>query len=76
MEQLWEVHVIKYADRPGRTRQDSFLLDDDHASPHGMDYFLWTLKGEDGRIVVVDTGYDAEEGAARGRPILRDPVDD
>lgn len=68
----WEVYAVKYADRPGRTRRDSFLLDDDHAAPHDMDYFIWVLRRE-GRTILVDSGYDADEGRRRGRPILRDP---
>ncbi len=69
----WEVYALRYADRPGRTRADSFILDDDHASPHDMDYFVWVLR-DGARTIVIDTGYDAEEGARRDRPILRDPA--
>ncbi|MEM1268118.1 MAG: N-acyl homoserine lactonase family protein [Pseudomonadota bacterium] len=72
MSAPWEVYAIKYADRPGRTRADSFLFDDNHDAPHAMDYFLWLLRRE-GETILVDTGYDAEEGAARGRPIRLDP---
>jgi glyoxylase-like metal-dependent hydrolase (beta-lactamase superfamily II) len=68
----WEVFALRYADRAARVRADSFLFADDHAAPHPMDYFLWLLRrGEE--TIVVDTGYDAEEGARRGRPILEDP---
>ncbi len=73
MEKLWEVYAIKYAERNSRTRADSFLFDDDHASPHDMDYFIWVLKS-DATTIVVDTGYDALEAERRGRPILRDPA--
>ncbi len=69
----WEVHAIKYADRNGRTRNDSFILDDDHTAPHAMDYFMWLLRDGD-RIILVDTGYDTAEATARGRPIRLDPV--
>ncbi|MEL6750826.1 MAG: N-acyl homoserine lactonase family protein [Pseudomonadota bacterium] len=69
----WEVYALRYADRPGRTRSDSFLFDDDHASPHDMDYFVWVLR-QGTRSIVVDTGYDEAEAAQRGRPILRDPA--
>jgi glyoxylase-like metal-dependent hydrolase (beta-lactamase superfamily II) len=68
----WEVFALRYADRTARVRGDSFLSDDDHAAPHPMDYFLWLLRRE-GEAIVVDTGYDAAEGRARGRPILEDP---
>ena len=73
MSDEWQVHALRYADRPGRTRADSFLFDDDHAGPHAMDYYVWALSNG-ARHIVVDTGYDAEEGARRGRPILRDPA--
>lgn len=73
MSDKWKVYAVKYADRGGRTRSDSFLFDDHPAEPHGMDYFVWVL--DNGlRQIVVDTGYDDSEGARRGRPILRDPV--
>ncbi|MEM7170576.1 MAG: N-acyl homoserine lactonase family protein [Pseudomonadota bacterium] len=73
MDDLWEVYAIKYAERNSRTRHQSFVLDDDHATPHDMDYFLWVLRSGS-RTIVVDTGYDEAEGKRRGRPILRDPV--
>ncbi len=73
MSDIWTIHALKYAERNSRTRADSFLFDDDHASPHDMDYFLWTLECGDRRILV-DTGYDTGEGARRDRPILREPV--
>ena len=72
MDDLWQVFALKYAERNARTRADSFE-GDDHASPHPMDYFLWVLRSDAG-LIVVDTGYDAAEGARRGRPVLRDPA--
>ncbi|MEM6275724.1 MAG: N-acyl homoserine lactonase family protein [Pseudomonadota bacterium] len=68
----WAVYAVKYAERNERTRADSFLFDDNHDQPHAMDYFLWVLE-KDGRHILVDTGYDAEEGRVRGRPIATDP---
>jgi len=74
MDELWQVFALKYAERNNRIRGDSFLFDDDHASPHDMDYFIWVLKKAD-RTIVVDTGYDSIEAKRRGRPILRDPAE-
>ncbi len=37
-----------------------------------MDYFVWLLRGGD-RIILVDTGYDAQEAERRQRPIHQDP---
>ncbi|WP_050606157.1 N-acyl homoserine lactonase family protein [Ruegeria sp. 6PALISEP08] len=68
----WEIHAVKYADRNARTRADSFIIDDNHSAPHAMDYFVWVLKRGD-KIIMVDTGYDSDEAAARGRPIAMDP---
>ncbi len=74
MDDVWEVFAIKYAERNERQRVDSFIFDDDHASPHDMDYFVWVLRNGP-RTIVVDTGYDTEEAERRGRPILLDPAD-
>ena len=68
----WEIHAVKYAERNARTRADSFLFDDIHDAPHAMDYYIWVLR-RGAEVIVVDTGYDSEEAAARGRPILLDP---
>lgn len=72
MSRQWQVFALKYAERNTRTRADSFMFDDDHASPHDMDYFIWVLRSDD-KTVLVDTGYTADEAANRSRPILRDP---
>ncbi|MEW2919704.1 N-acyl homoserine lactonase family protein [Ruegeria sp. ANG10] len=68
----WEIHAVKYADRNARTRADSFIIDDNHNALHAMDYFVWVLK-RGNKVILVDTGYDTEEAAARGRPIAMDP---
>ena len=70
----WEVHALKYADRNSRTRRDSFIFDDNHDAPHPMDYFIWLLRRGD-ETVLVDTGYDAQEGQDRGRPIRMNPAE-
>lgn len=68
----WQVHAIKYAERNGRTRADSFLFDEAHDATHPMDYFMWLLR-RDEETILVDTGYDEVEATRRGRPILCDP---
>jgi glyoxylase-like metal-dependent hydrolase (beta-lactamase superfamily II) len=72
---MWQVFALRYAhhDRPA---QQNFLMpvEDAHdAMP--MDYFVWVLRGPDGREVLVDTGFDKATAARRGRTILR-PVAD
>lgn len=68
----WQVHAVKYAERNARTRSDSFIFDDNHDAPHAMDYFMWVLRSRD-ETILVDTGYDGQEGAARDRPIRMEP---
>ncbi len=73
----WQIHAIKYGDRAGRTRADSFIFDDNHDAPHAIDYYMWLIRGtgpQEGRVILVDTGYDNGEATARGRPIRLDPV--
>ncbi|WP_428649122.1 N-acyl homoserine lactonase family protein [Roseibium sp.] len=70
----WEIFAVKYADRNSRTRADSFIFDDNHDQPHPMDYFIWVLRRGD-EILLVDTGYDAEEGERRGRPVRMNPAE-
>jgi len=70
----WEVHAIKYADRNGRTRRESFIFDDNHDQPHPMDYFIWLLRRGD-RVILVDTGYEEGEARLRDRPIRMNPVE-
>ena len=69
-ETLWQVYALKYAERNTRTRADSFLFDPHHDAPHDMDYFIWVLRSGD-EVILVDTGYDEEEGRRRDRPVLR-----
>lgn len=71
-EEVYEVYALKYAERNNRTRRESFLFEDDHASPHPMDYFVWLIRNEN-RTILVDTGYDRAEGARRNRAVLQDP---
>ena len=68
----WTIHAVKYAERNARTRADSFIFDDAHDAPHAMDYFIWVLR-RGAEVILVDTGYDAAEAAARDRPVQRDP---
>lgn len=72
MIDTWEVRAYRYASRSGRLRGESFLFDDDHATPHPIDYFVWTLTNDD-RTILVDTGHDEVEARRRGQSVLRDP---
>jgi len=69
----WEIFALKYAERNNRFRKDSFILDDDHASPHPLDFYIWLLKNGE-TTILVDTGYDMDEAKRRNRPILHPPT--
>jgi glyoxylase-like metal-dependent hydrolase (beta-lactamase superfamily II) len=69
----YDILAVKYAERHNRTRSESFILADDHTSPHPMDFFVWVVRNAE-RTIVVDTGFDAAEAAKRGRSILRTPA--
>jgi glyoxylase-like metal-dependent hydrolase (beta-lactamase superfamily II) len=72
---MWQVLALRYAHHE-RTAQANFLMpvaDAHDAMP--MDYFVWLLRGPDGREILVDTGFDEATAERRGRTILR-PVAD
>lgn len=73
MSGIWEIFALKYAERNNRTRSESFIADPHHDAQHSMDYFVWILKSSD-KTILVDTGYDIEEGQRRDRPIETPPV--
>nr|WP_306265963.1 N-acyl homoserine lactonase family protein [Pararhizobium sp. IMCC3301] len=78
MSDLWEIFALKYAERGNRTRADSFIADPHHDLPHEMDYYVWVLRQESrqrSRVILVDTGYDTEEGVARCREIQIHPAE-
>ncbi|GAB2915660.1 N-acyl homoserine lactonase family protein [Paraburkholderia jirisanensis] len=61
----YKIYAIKYAhhDRPAR---DNFLGGDPHDVNMPLDYFVWAVVGA-GRTFLVDSGFDVEGGARRGR---------
>jgi glyoxylase-like metal-dependent hydrolase (beta-lactamase superfamily II) len=69
----YEILALKYARLAERRRFESFISADDHDAPHPIDYFVWVIRNAE-RTIVVDTGFDATEGAKRGRKIDRTPA--
>lgn len=66
----WEVLALRYAEHD-RTARDNFLRPPDfHDAPMPMDYFVWVLRSDE-QVIVVDTGFGAEQAAKRGRVLLR-----
>lgn len=69
----YEILALKYAEYTQRKRFESFIGADDHEQPHPIDYFVWVIRNAQ-RTLVVDTGFDAVEGAKRGRRVIRAPA--
>ena len=70
----YEVYAIRYAEAAKRTRGDAFIFDTTHDIPYPLDYFIWVARNEQ-RTILVDTGFDADEGARRDRPIFLEPAE-
>ena len=73
VEPTYEVLALRYAELTERTRQQNFLeAVDDHDSAMPMDFYVWVVRNAE-RTVVIDTGFNREEGTRRGREIMREP---
>jgi len=70
---LYEVFALRYAHLAERTQGSNLIFPDDHAAPMPLDYFVWVVRGE-GRVIVLDTGFDAASAERRGRRWLRSPI--
>jgi len=70
----YEVLALRYATMQNRTAGDNFMFPDDHATPMPIDYYVWAIRGH-GRTIVVDTGFGPKAASARGRVLLRSPVE-
>jgi glyoxylase-like metal-dependent hydrolase (beta-lactamase superfamily II) len=73
-KETYEVLAVEYArlDRP--SREFYLLSPDPHEGPRPIAYYMWVVRNE-ARTVVVDLGFDRRSGEARGRTLLREPMD-
>ncbi len=75
MENSYEIFALRYATMSPRTPQMNFLVPDPHDSTaQDLDYFVWLIRGE-GRDILVDTGFNADEAKLRARKLSINPVD-
>lgn len=70
--QPYEIHAIRYAHNAAATRRGNFLGGDPHDGPMPLDFFIWAIRGN-GRTIILDTGFDTDIAARRGRELLRSP---
>ena len=71
---VYEIFALRYAHFADRTQGTNLIFPDDHAAPMPLDFFVWAIRGE-GRVIVLDTGFDAASAARRNRTWLRSPLD-
>src|SRR5690349_21018660 len=64
-EVLWEIRAIRYGTNQRRTRGENFILEKQPAEIMPMDFYCWVLRSSD-RVIVVDTGMDADKAARHG----------
>ncbi|WP_454825228.1 N-acyl homoserine lactonase family protein [Paraburkholderia xenovorans] len=72
-ESQYKIFAIKYASHERRSG-DNFIGGDSHDISMPLDYFVWAVVGES-NTYLVDTGFDAEMAARRGRQITH-PVEE
>lgn len=71
---IYEVYAIKYATHE-RTAELNFMDPPDiHDGHMPIDYFVWVARSAN-RTFVIDTGFNAQTAAERGREILRCPAE-
>src|ERR1700749_2675585 len=74
MGNAYEIYALRYATM-ARTPSMNFLQPDPHDSAaQDLDYFVWLIRGN-GRDILVDTGFNAEEAGVRGGKLMLNPVD-
>jgi glyoxylase-like metal-dependent hydrolase (beta-lactamase superfamily II) len=69
----YEVYALRYATNPDQIAADNFIDGDDHDRLMPLDYFIWVIRGND-REFIIDTGFDAQAAATRGRRLLATPT--
>jgi glyoxylase-like metal-dependent hydrolase (beta-lactamase superfamily II) len=73
----YEALAVRYGSRGGVTRNDYYLRFQTYGEPDRamtMDYFFWVLRGPE-ETILVDTGWDPEVAAARGRELHISPAE-
>src|SRR5580698_3762243 len=69
MGNAYEIYALRYATMTPRTPQMNYLQPDPHETAAAdLDYFVWLIRGQ-GRNILVDTGFNAEEAKLRDRKL-------
>ena len=73
-DDIYQVFCFCFA--RGRTRRvlDNFVIHDMHDGPMPLDYNVWILRNRH-RTIIVDSGFNPRQSAARNRPLDIDPLE-
>ncbi|NHH83545.1 N-acyl homoserine lactonase family protein [Burkholderia gladioli] len=72
-EAVYEVYALRYATHDTRRSGENYLGEDPHEDVSmPLDFYVWVIRGN-GRVVLVDTGFDAATAARRQRRYLHAP---
>ena len=69
----YEILALRYGTFDGRMQYQNLLVPDDHSAPDPLDFYVFAIRGA-GRTIVMDTGFNPESGARRGRGMARTPA--
>jgi glyoxylase-like metal-dependent hydrolase (beta-lactamase superfamily II) len=72
MPESYVIHAIKYAHHDRKAGENFVNAGDLHDTNMPLDYFVWAVISPT-RTFVVDTGFNADVAAQRGRQLLRCP---
>ncbi len=72
MTETYEIFAVKYAEHRNRRMSDCFIGGDPHDMSGALDFFVWLLRSPK-RTILVDTGFNHEVAAQRGRTLTRLP---
>jgi len=72
--ETFEVFAVKYATHMRNADMNFMDPPDMHDGPMPIDYFIW-LARSDKRTFIIDTGFNADTAAERGRELLRCPAE-
>ena len=72
MNDTYELYAIKYGSVTNRPMSENFIGGDPHDLSQNLDYFIWVATNPE-RTYVIDTGFNHEVAADRGRKIDRLP---
>ncbi len=69
---LYEVYALKYGEVAERAMSENMIGGDPHDMSGQLDFYVWAVVGRN-RTFIVDTGFNHETAAERGRKLQRLP---